>query len=510
MTVAIYDTSKTRATFIGASGLTALADFLLFGGQYGLSLFLLGLATAITALFINQTCGRQHLLLGAGLYGIALMPVLENISALSILVFLTLSALATLLISEKLRAGIYETAHLVGRFFITLPLRSAIDITRWRKAALAIIAPVTRFARFGVWIMPVAIGLVFLALFEDANPIIAKLIAQIDLWYVVRFFDPARILFWVLMFVLIWPFLRARLPERKAKQSNQPARPSEPKLFGSVWNTLFGPDAILRSLILFNAMFAVQTLLDATYLIGGVALPDGMTHAAYAHRGAYPLVFTALLSAAFVLIAMREGSEVRNNNPIRKLVYFWVAQNVVLVLSSILRLDLYVGVYGLTYWRISALIWMGLVALGLLSIIWQIARNKDTKWLLGCNIISLSLTLYVSCFINFAGLIANYNAGLEEPDLYYLTSLGPQALPALDQIIQTRKPTSIRSDCLGNPYRDGIINIPKCRSNLMLSFQVDYEKWRLWSLRNWRLKRYLDNNPSVKPDFLFPPFSLRQ
>jgi Domain of unknown function (DUF4173) len=510
MRAAIYDPSRTGTTFLAALGLTALADFLLLEGQYGVSLFFMGLAVAVTALVINKTCGKQNAILGAGLYGLAVLPVLENVSPLSVFVFLILGALGTLAISEKLRTGIFEIAILLGRFFLTLLVRSTIDIRQWRKTAHALSAPNLRFARFGVWIMPVVISLIFLALFEDANPIIAKLIAQIDLWYLLKFFDLNRILFWLAMFVLIWPFLRARLPERKAKQSNQPARPSEPKLFGSVWNTLFGPDAILRALILFNAMFAVQTLLDATYLIGGVALPDGMTYVAYAHRGAYPLIFTALLSAAFVLIAMREGSAARNNNPIRNLVYFWVAQNVVLVLSSILRLDLYVGVYGLTYWRISALIWMVLVALGLLSIIWQIARNKDTKWLLGCNIISLSLTLYVSCFINFAGLIANYNARLEEQDLYYLTRLGPQALPALDQIIRTGKATSIQSDCAGNPYRDGTISLSKCREIMVSSFNADYGMWRLWSLRNWRLKRYLDNNPSRKPDFLFPPFSSPQ
>ena len=47
-----------------------------------------------------------------------------------------------------------------------------------------------------------------------------------------------------------------------------------------------------RSLILFNALFALQTVLDLTYLWGGASLPDGMSHAEYAHRGAYPLIAT--------------------------------------------------------------------------------------------------------------------------------------------------------------------------------------------------------------------------
>ena len=53
-----------------------------------------------------------------------------------------------------------------------------------------------------------------------------------------------------------------------------------------------------------------------------------------------------------------------------------------LVISSILRLDLYVGIYALTYWRVAAFIWMGLVAVGLVLIIARIALGKSNKWLL--------------------------------------------------------------------------------------------------------------------------------
>ena len=47
---------------------------------------------------------------------------------------------------------------------------------------------------------------------------------------------------------------------------------------------------------------------------------------------------------------------------IRPLVLIFIAQNILLVISSIFRLDLYVAQYSLTYWRLAAFIWMGLVA----------------------------------------------------------------------------------------------------------------------------------------------------
>ena len=125
---------------------------------------------------------------------------------------------------------------------------------------------------------------------------------------------------------------------------------------------LFGVRAISRSLILFNTLFALQSTLDLAYLWGGASLPDGMSHAEYAHRGAYPLIVTALLAAGFVLIAMRPGGPAEHSRLIRPLVLVWTAQNILLVVSSIFRLDLYVAAYSLTYLRLAAFIWMVLVA----------------------------------------------------------------------------------------------------------------------------------------------------
>ena len=115
-----------------------------------------------------------------------------------------------------------------------------------------------------------------------------------------------RLLFWSVTLCMVWPFIYLKwicrpLPALWVSET-EPAvdgrtRPSE----------LFGAAAILRSLLLFNLLFAVQTGLDVVYLWGGVALPDGLTYAAYAHRGAYPLIVTALLAAGFVLAAMRPG-----------------------------------------------------------------------------------------------------------------------------------------------------------------------------------------------------------
>src|SRR6185437_2788705 len=87
----------------------------------------------------------------------------------------------------------------------------------------------------------------------------------------------------------------------------------------------------------------------------------------------------------------------------------WIGQNVMLIVSSMLRLYRYVEVYLLTGWRIAALVWMLLVAIGLLLIVARIILEQSNGWLIRMNLIALAATLYVCAFINFDAMIADYN-----------------------------------------------------------------------------------------------------
>jgi hypothetical protein len=249
-----------------------------------------------------------------------------------------------------------------------------------------------------------------------------------------------------------------------------------------------------RSLILFNALFALQTGLDVTYLWGGASLPHGMSHAEYAHRGAYPLMVTALLAAGFVLVAMRPNGPADQSRLIRPLVLLWTGQNILLVVSSIFRLDLYVAAFSLTYWRLAAFIWMGLVAAGLLLILIQIVLQKPISWLVTANAATLALVLYGCCFINAPFVVASYNiehsreGGGTGPslDFIYLAGLGPQALPALEAYMK-QNPALGPLACGGRNCRDHALSLRP-------------GNWRAWSFRAWRLERYLANNPDMPSD----------
>lgn len=472
--------------------LVAAADYLLFRQPDGLGWSILAMLLALGILLPGASRLSIWALLGrATLAGAAALPLAENVSALSLTLAFCGMAIFALLQSGRLRASGGGILHQLAGFFLKAPFRLIIDAAKARHLHKAQGQRWHLLANSLIWIVPVVFGGLFLLLFGIANPVIERWLNQIDLMVLLGQLDPARIAFWMVAAGGLWAYLRPRFIKRRKAKLIEVVKRDDP-----IYDLVFGPQALLRALLIFNGLFALQNGLDVIYLWGGVALPDGMTYAAYAHRGAYALIATALLAAGFVLAAMRPGSAMSGDRTIRALVFLWVGQNIWLVVSSMLRLDLYVDIYALTYWRVAAFIWMGLVAIGLGLIIARIAFEKSNSWLVSANLLTLSAVLYGCCFINFAGHIARYNVehslemrGTGQPvDLWYLAELGPQALPALDQLAAVAARLPPCNDDRGLCF-DGIREMLR---NEVVGWQ---HNWRYTTFRNLRLMRYLETNP---------------
>lgn len=488
-----------------AVALVAAADTLMFDQPTGIGWFVFAALLAMTIVVVSGRGGIDRASIGrAAVPVLALAPLVENVSPVSVAVAAAGLAVFALMVAHRLRPSIAGIGRQLAGFALAAPFRLLADIVRVLRLRGRIRRLEGRWTPLLAWIVPVACSAVFVALFSAANPIIQNWLERIDLLAWLAQADIARILFWVVVACVAWAFLRprvARLTRRRAKSpaAEKPATEIAPS---KVREAVFGRAALLRALVVFNAIFAVQTALDATYLWGGVALPDGLSYAAYAHRGAYPLIATALLAAGFVLVALRPGSATSQDGLIRRLVYLWTAQNIWLVLSSMLRLDLYVGVYSLTYWRIAAFLWMGLVAVGLVTIIVRIALGKSNEWLLSANLLTLSTLLYACCFINFAALIAAFNVDHAKEmrgeglpiDAIYLRDLGPAAFPAIDRLLAALPNERV---CGYDPYVDGDFCLDEMRPRDEARFRERADNWRSWSFRDWRLMRYLDARTGV-------------
>lgn len=483
---------KRHSVHIAAlPGLVALADFLIFDQAPGINLFLF--AVAISAGILLSGVQRLSLLTAALLLGFSILasaPLLETPSPMGLAVCLC-ALMSVALVNAKLMPSRFTGLPLVLlRFALVIPLRLAEDgrkylATPGRRSSFAEIG-----RGVGLWIMPLVLALVFLFLFAAANPLIERALRSIRFEVLLQFLDLWRIGFWMVIATVVWATLRPRLKRRIARLQAGRAFMIVPTK-----NAPFGHASLLRSLLLFNALFAVETVLDLVYLWGGANLPNYMSHAEYAHRGAYPLIATALLAAGFVLLAMRPDGPGDKSPLIRGLVHAWIGQNILLCLSSILRLELYVEAYSLTELRVAAGLWMGIVAIGLALILLRILLRRSNEWLIATNLASLIVVLYISAFIDFPAFIARFNVihsheiSFEGPplDIDYLSSLGPSAIPALDLYL-LKLPTQLI---------DKMYEAQRARYSLSVDFERRPRDWRSWTFRSARLESYLQSPAAI-------------
>ena len=210
--------------------------------------------------------------------------------------------------------------------------------------------------------------------------------------------------------------------------------------------------------------------MDVLYLYGDATLPDGISPAAYAHRGAYPLLATALLAGLFAVAAR---PHLGPRPVVRVLMMLWLAQTLALVFASVWRLDLYVEAYGLTRLRLAAYIWMGVVAVGLGITAQQIWQDRPATWMLLRSAVLGAAVLYICAFVNFDGVVARYNLTHDVPeDREMLCKLSEGAMPAIEAL-------------------SGARTWAFCRHHFYTPELFIPQDWREWGFRNWRVRRSL-------------------
>lgn len=471
-------------------GLVSLADFLFYyhsigwtAGGFGLCVLLI--AALCNRRFLASRTGRFVFIVELGL----IAALVEDPSPLALMLFS--AGLVSFVLSDQ--PAVFRDVIGWGRALVLFAMQSlgrlprdlwAGTMTLEARANGRPFDPVIR-----AWLLPSALAAVFAGLFWSANPVIEGWITAFGRSASFDLPSLERTLFWLGSAMVIWPVLYPRLQGfmpgdlfaggRKLEAGDEPGTPAG-------WDYLVSMDAVVRSMVIFNVLFAIENGLDLAYLWAGSALPQGVTYASYAQRGAYPLIATALLAGAFVMLVFGPGSKAKHSRLVTGLMYLWIGQNVFLVVSSIARTLRYVEVYSLTYLRLAALIWMAVVAAGLIWLVLRFIWDKSNVWLLNANALSVLATLYGLSFVNPGGVIADYNvrhcseiAGVAAHlDFQYLEEIGPDAYPALRWYIGNVKPT--------------LLTFPTARAELLAhrfeaQIQTRVNDWRGWTLR---LQRY--------------------
>lgn len=455
-----------------AVALIALGDRLFYVmGNYGSAFGAFAAAWLVGTVLVHPALRRdRRALAAAGLAAFYAAAMFDDPSLLALTLFGAALVMAVLLprsaqFDNALRWAARLLLHAVVSGFG--PLRDLFRLRRLPRTGSSVRASVPVLA------LPLIGGGIFLWLFAQANPLIGNALASLalptpDLDTILR------LLLWAILLVLVWSTLRPRRP----RWLNLAMPVADLKAMPGV-----SVASVTLSLIVFNALFALQNALDLVFLWSGAGLPDGVTLAEYVHRGAYPLIATALLAGLFVLVALRPGSATADAPLLRRLVTMWVAQNIFLVASSILRTFDYIEVYSLTRLRIAALLWMGLVAVGLALILWRMLRAKSASWLINANAVNAGIVLSACTVVDLGSVAATWNVRHAREvggrgaalDLCYLERLGPSALVALVELEQRKLAPTFRQRVAVS--RSGVLN--------GIRFDQDHGGW------TWRSARRL-------------------
>ena len=480
---------RLRGSFLlkipAAVALTLFADWLSQAGLYwggphsmGAVAGLLAALSLALAVGLHPAVWRSRPALVAAGAALTLAGLLAfDPGVLFVLLFLTALTLMPLLarfvrFDDAWRWFPRLTLSLLAGFLA--PLLDLVSLLRVRRKR-ARRSGLDLFGLAGLLVLPLAGTAVFLLLFANANPLIRGFLARLDLRSLFGGLTPGRFAFWMVFGLMAWTVLR---PMRLLALPVASAAVSPKALPGVSFAS------VLLSLVCFNLLFAVQNGLDLAFLWSGAPLPADVTLASYAHRGAYPLIATALLAALFVLMTLRPGSAMAASRPMRLLVFLWIAQNIFLVASSILRTLDYVEVYSLTVLRLAAILWMGLVAAGLALISWRILAGRSTAWLINANVLAALALVVTATLADPAALVAQWNVEHNREvagsgaslDIGYLRDLGAPALLPLIEL--QKKPLSV----------DLKMNLLLATAEITRQMQRDQGDWRSWTPRNaWRL-----------------------
>jgi hypothetical protein len=147
----------------------------------------------------------------------------------------------------------------------------------------------------------------------------------------------------------------------------------------------------------------------------------------------------------------------------------------------------------MTLWRLSGLIWMGLVAAGLIFIAARVITRRSNPWLINVNLGTAFAVLLTCGLIDFRAIVAEWNVSRAlqqisptstiqtlDLDTSYLMGLGPSAIPALSHLI-----AAIPSDgSIWTTSGELSRTARQLKGNLDSRLTWTQMDWKTWTFRN--------------------------
>jgi len=355
------------------------------------------------------------------------------------------------LFAERLRDTLSAVAALARDVIvgvIPLALRDVVDADAMRRATRTIPTALR------VIVLSGATLLVFGALLRSADPIFASLVRlpSIDLAVLVSH----------LFLIALFAALTAGWARGAFLSRHEPtlARPVSPIRLGSADVT-----AALGTLLVLFAVFVIAQL---GWLFGGEQFlreRTGLTAAAYARQGFFQMAMVVALVVP-VLVATRAALDPASGPALRqrhtRLALPIIGLLGVMIVSSVMRMRLYVHYYGLTTDRLYPIVVMGWLAFVLVWLARTVLREWGRPFVAGVVISGLA-TLAALNVIAPDALVARVNIdrgarpsapGAQALDVRYLATLSGKAVALATRAVLASEPTPAAGDSVADLARD--------------------------------------------------------
>lgn len=191
------------------------------------------------------------------------------------------------------------------------------------------------------------------------------------------------------------------------------------------------------SLVLLNVLLLVINCIDVVYVWFGFTYDGQLNLSEYVHEGTGLLILSILLAMGVLLFFFRGNLNFYTKNRwLRYGATAWIVQNMILVVSVFIR-DYYYFVHmGLAYKRIGVVVFLLLVAVGLITVFIKIHWRKTNYYLLRVNAWAVILVFALCSTIDWDLWIAEHNLARKDRipvDINFLLTLSDRTLPVIQQ-----------------------------------------------------------------------------
>ncbi|MGZ3899709.1 MAG: DUF4153 domain-containing protein [Bacteroidia bacterium] len=334
------------------------------------------------------------------------------------------------------------------------------------------------------------IGLIFFALYKEANPLFAENTKWINLDFISLSWVAFTIGGFFLMYALFYH--KTIKPVEDWENNLAITNPAfDTKDNKRIETERFGGVLLF---VLLNLMLLVLNIGDVTSIWFNAELPKGYTHSDFVHNGVGMIILSILIATGLIMFLYRKSfTEIKNSKLLKFLIYAWIFQNLLMLFSTSIRNQIYIHDYNFTYKRIGVYIWLCLAAIGLITAFVKVLQDRSNWYLVRSNFAIWFTVLSFSSLVNWDLLITRYNLSnkpLKDVDFYYLFSLSDSNIPELTEVARRKDFPAIINhirnyqDTRSYFYKENYINLLK---NKIYYYMRDYTSdWQSWDLRDKR------------------------